>query len=169
MAELIKKRLINLFFGKTNTLLENIAVCLGVTLASAFMFFENRGFIPDFLRVFLSGFIFLVWITCAFSAGKSKKWGFLVFTCLYWLIPNLYLVFYSLRDNVRGYSKWLSLLNKSSDILANKPFEYLSGKLGCEEYYLAIFLFIIVISTYIISVNLTAIIQRKEKEERFGY
>lgn len=33
MAALIKKRLLNLLFGKTNTLLENIAVCLGVTLA----------------------------------------------------------------------------------------------------------------------------------------
>lgn len=169
MAELIKKRLLSLLFGKSNTLLENIAVCLGVTLASAFMFFENRGFICDFLRVFLSGFIFLVWITCAFSAGKSKKWGFLVFTGAYWLIPNLYMVFYSMRDNVRGYSKWLSLFNKSSDILVNKPFGYLSEKLGCSEYYIAILLFIIVLSTYIIAVNLTAIIKRKEKEERFGY
>lgn len=169
MLKLIKKRLISLLFGKSNTLLENIAVCLAVTLASAFMFYENRGFISDFLRVFISGFIFLVWITCAFSAGKSKKWGFLVFTGAYWLIPNLYLVFYSMRDNVRGYSKWLSLLNKFSDILVNKPFEYLSGKMGCEEFYIAIFLFIIVLSTYIISLNLTGVIRRKEKEERFGY
>ena len=169
MAALIKKRLLNLLFGKTNTLFENIAVCLGVTLASAFMFFENRGFIPDFLRIFLSGFIFLVWITCAFSAGKSKKWGFLVFTGAYWLIPNLYLVFYSMRDNVRGYSKWLSLFNKSSDILANKPFGYLSEKMGCEEYILAILLFILVISVYFLALNLTAIMHKKEKEERFGY
>ena len=150
----MSKYISKLLFGKNNSLLENIILCLAITLACAFTYYDRYNSFMGVTRAVLSVLIFMIWIIGAFSSGKGRKWGFLIFTGLYWLIPHLYMVFYSGRDNVRGYSKWLSLCNKSADILVNKPFTALSESTGTEEYIFVIILGVIVVSAYFIGVNL---------------
>lgn len=150
----MSKYISKLLFGKSNSLLENIVLCLAITLACAFMYYDRYNSFMGTVRTVLSVLIFVIWIIGAFSSGKGKKWGFLIFTGLYWLIPHLYMIFYSMRDNVKGYSKWLSLCRKSADILVNKPFSALSESTGTGEYIFVIALCVIVVSSYFIGVNL---------------
>lgn len=145
-------------FGKSNSLTENIVLCIAVTLASAFVYFDRYNGFAGALRALLAVVIFVGWIAAGFSCGKNRKFGFLIFTGAYWLIPNLYLLFYSLRDNVRGYSKWLSLLNKTADILVCKPFGSIAEKTACSEYMYEIVLVVIAVSAYFIGRGLKIVL-----------
>lgn len=152
-----------LLFGKSNNLFENIVLCLAITLTCAFYYYDRYNSFMDAGRVIVAVLIFLVWIIGAFSSGKGKQWGFLIFTGSYWLIPHLYMLYYSGRDNLRDYNKYLSLINKISDILVNKPFEFLSEKTGDPAYLYIIILAVIVGSAYFIGANLKTLLQKQKK------
>lgn len=144
-------------FGKNNSLLENIVLCVAVTLASAFVYYDHYNSFAGVLRVLLVAMLFIGWIAAGFSSGRKRKYGFLIFTGAYWLIPNLYMIFYSLRDNVRGYSKWLSLLNKTADILVCKPIGFIAEKTACSEYMYEVVLVVIAVSAYFIGRSLKTV------------
>lgn len=152
-----------LLFGKSNKLFENILLCIAITLACSFIYYDMYNSFMEVVRIISIALIFIIWIIGAFSSGKNKQWKFLLFTGLYWLLPHLYMVYYNMRDNVRGYSKWLSMLNKTSDILVNKPFSYLAEKTECQEYIYATVLVIIAFSTYFIGMNLKSIMKNSKK------
>ncbi len=147
-------------FGKSNSLTENIVLCIAVTLASAFVYFDRYNGFAGALRALLAVVIFAGWIAAGFSCGKNRKFGFLIFTGAYWLIPNLYMLFYSLRDNVRGYSKWLSMFNKTADILVCKPFGFIAEKTACSEYMYEIVLVVIAVSAYFIGRSLKTVLSK---------
>lgn len=146
-----------LLFEKNNNLLENIALCLAVTLASAFVYYDRYNGFAGALRALLVAMIFIGWVVAGYSSGRKRKYGFLIFTGAYWLIPNLYMIFYSLRDNVRGYSKWLSLINKTADLLVCKPFGFIAEKTACSEYLYEIVLVVIAVSAYFIGRSLKTV------------
>ncbi len=162
------KRLKKLLFGKTNKLSENIILCLAITLAAAFTYYDHYNGFMEGMRIFLAFFIFVIWMIGSFSAGKSKQWGFLIFTGIYWIMPRLYLLYYPTRDNLRNYSKWLSMLNKISDIIVNKPFTYIAEKTGEAELLFTVVLMVIVVSMYFIGVNLRSLLKKKPKPEEVG-
>lgn len=108
---------------------ERIMMCLLTALSGTFFFYEYYQPFADAARIIITFLIFIIWFYCAFCSGKDRQWGFAVFEILYWMIPYIYLIFYNSRDNVRGYSKWLSLLNKIADMLFLKPFEFSADKL----------------------------------------
>ena len=117
---MVKKIFSRFVLSGKNSTLENILLCLAVSLAGSFMFFEHYKAFMDTVRPLVTVLIFVTWAVCGFASGKKKSIGFAVFGGAYWLIPYLYMLFYSARDNVRGYSKWLSLLNKTADMLLSR-------------------------------------------------
>lgn len=147
--------------SKKNSTLENILLCLAVSLAGSFIFFEHSNSVMDAARSFVTILIFVTWAVCGLSSGKRRSIGFAIFGGAYWLIPYLYMLFYSSRDNVRGYSKWLSLLNKTADLLFNKPFEAAAGNMHTECYMFVITLVVITASAYFIGMNLHSIYESK--------
>lgn len=154
MKPIIKK----LLFRKENTFLENVFMCLGITLASAFCYYDHYNSFAEIFRVMYAFLIFVVWIIGGFSSGKSQKKGFLIFIVLYWTIPNAYMLYYSLRNNVQGYSKWLSMINKFADLIANKPFGYVSEAMNISEQVCVVSLVLMSGSAYFIAKNLKDIL-----------
>lgn len=147
----------NSVLNKKNTLAENIVLCLAITLSSAFFWFDNYYGFMSVLRIVVAVMLFVVWLWCGFISGKNQSWGFLVFTAAYWAIPYLYMLFYSMRDNVKGYSKWLSLLNKFCDLLFDKPLRMVADFAKCEPFVLVLTLFSLVVLTYNIGVSASRI------------
>lgn len=150
----------NFVLNKKNNLTENIVLCLAITLSSAFFYFDNYYGFMGILRVIVAVMLFIVWTWCGFLSGKNKSWGFLVFTAAYWAIPYLYMLFYSMRDNVRGYSKWLSLFKKISDLLFDKPLRMVADFAKCDTYILILALIALVVLAYIIGVNISYVVQK---------
>lgn len=112
---------------------ERIMMCAFIALSGTFYFYDYYQPFAEIARIVITVLIFAVWLYCAFCAGKDKQWGFAVFSCFYWVIPYIYIIYYNSRDNVRGYSKWLSLFNKIADMLFSKPFEYAAGRLETDS------------------------------------
>ncbi len=116
---------------------ERIMMCALIALSGTFFFYDYYQSFAEIARIVITALIFVIWFYCALCAGKDKQWGFIIFGYLYWVIPYIYILYYNSRDNVRGYSKWLSLFNKIADMLFAKPFEYAAGKLGTDSVTLA--------------------------------
>ena len=150
----------NFVLNKKNSLFENIFLCFAITLASAFFSFDNYYGFMDILRVVTIVLLLAAWLWCGFVSGKNKSWGFLIFTAVYWAAPFLYMLFYSTRDNVRGYSKWLSLLNKISDLLFNKPFCVITEWTKRDSLFFACILIVMTGLTYVIGFNFAAIMRK---------
>lgn len=120
--------------GRKCSLLENILLCMVITLAGSFLYFDAHYFFMGFYRVLVTVLIFMVWAVCATNSGKRKQWGFLVFSVLYWLLPLLMLLYYPTRDNMRDYNKYLNTLYKFSEVVFYRPFEAIARYFGAESY-----------------------------------
>ena len=165
---MVKKVFSRFMLSRKNSTLENILLCAAISLAGSFVFFEHRNSLVDAARPFVTVLIFVTWAVCGFSSGKNKSIGFAVFGGAYWLIPYLYMLYYSGRDNVRGYSKWLSLLNKYADLLFNKPFEAAAEKMQTEIWMLVVTLVIVTGSAYFIGMNLHSIYESGAVDSSLG-
>lgn len=154
---MVKKLFTRFMLSRKNSALENILLCAAISLAGSFVFFERSNSLVGAARPFVTVLIFVTWAVCGFASGKNKSIGFVVFGGAYWLIPYLYMLFYSSRDNVRGYSKWLSLLNKFADLLFNKPFEAAAEEMHTGIWLLVVTLVIVTGSAYFIGMNLHSI------------
>lgn len=116
---------------------ERIMMCALIALSGTFFFYDYYQSFADIARIVITVLIFVIWFFCALCAGKDRQWGFMAFGYMYWAIPYIYMIFYNSRDNVRGYSKWLSLFNKIADMLFAKPFEFAAVKFETEAETLA--------------------------------
>ena len=153
---MVKNSFINNFIlSKKHSIGENAFLCIAATLTPAFLSYDSYHGFLDLLKPFLAVLIFLVWAWCAFSSGKDKKPLFLVFAGVYWIVPYIYMLFYSARDNVAHYSKVLSFLNKSADVLFNRPFKLLTDYAGCEAGIFIICLIGLVIFSYLVGYNIS--------------
>lgn len=153
----------NFVLNKKNTLSENIFLCLAVTLTCAFFYYDNYYGFMGVLRVICAVLLFVVWVWCSFLSGKNNSWGFLIFTAVYWAAPYIYMLFYGMRDNVRGYSKWLSMFNKISDLLFVKPFGCIADSTGWGIYSLVLTLIAMVILAYVVGTNLSFFLRKAAK------
>lgn len=80
---------VNAFAEKqANTMtVQNIILCLAVTLANGFYFFEERMHYMDAMRVFMTVLMLFTWAMFAFVNGVKKRISFMIFFELYWLLP----------------------------------------------------------------------------------
>ena len=111
---------------------ERIMMCAFIAISGTFYFYDYYQSFSEIARLVITVLIFVIWFWCSFCAGKDKQFGFITFGYLYWVIPFVYVLFYNSRDNVRGYSKWLSLFNKIADMILVKPFEFIAGKTASD-------------------------------------
>lgn len=120
--------------ARKNTLPEQIWVCVAAALTATFYFYEyqyEQHFpVREPFLLCMAAVIFVVWIICSLFSGRDGRFGFAIFTFAYWGLPFVYTLFYAGRDNVRGYDKWLSLLNKIATALLCNPFSEASGKMN---------------------------------------
>lgn len=158
----IKKFLLD----RKNSLLENILLCFAITLASAFFQYDSYYFYMDFMRVLASVMLMVSWLWCGFLSGKDKKWGFLIFASAYWLVPYLYMLYYSSRDNIKGYNAFLRLLYKFAGLLFDKPLKTIADFTNCGVYIWILSLVILTFTAYFVGINVGDIYSDKKQSEK---
>ena len=146
----LKERFIK---GGKNTLSENMIVCIAAALAGTFYFYEyyyeSQFALHTNLSLVISAVIFVIWLICAAFSGKDGKIGFVVFAFLYWSLPYIYLLYYSSRDNLSNYSKWLALLKRAATAMLYNPFYEAAKKFGTDPVTLAAVLLICIMGVYV--------------------
>lgn len=148
---------------KKNSLLENIMLCLAITLTSAFFWYDNYYFFMDFLRAVVSVLVVVSWLWCGFLSGRDRKWGFLVFAGAYWLVPYLYMLYFSSRDNIADYNAFITMLYEFADLLYDKPLRTIADFTNCGVYIWILSLIILTFTTYFVGVNVADIYRDKER------
>lgn len=148
--------------SRKNSLLENIVLCLAVTLASAFFQYDNYNFFMGVLRAVVSVMLFIAWLWCGFLSGRDRKWGFLVFAGAYWLVPYLYMLFYGMRDGRTHYDNILELSYKFSDLLFSKPLLTIAVFTNCGVNIWVLSLIILTFTMYFVGVNVENILRDRK-------
>lgn len=137
--------------GKTNSLSENIIVCVGTALTGTFYFYEYRcgEELRSVIGMTVSVLIAVIWMICAATSGRDEKIGFVIFSFLYWSVPYIYTLWYESRDNLMDYNKWLSMSNRAAVAVLTNPFSAAAEKFGTSPVILAAILLILVMLAYI--------------------
>ena len=136
---------------RKNTLAENIFICLAAALAGTFYFYEYYygARIHNILCVLITVVLAAVWLVCSALSGKEKKIGFIIFAFLYWSIPYVYTLWYSSRDNLHDYNKWLAMSNRIAKALLCNPFDTAAEKTGTTSVVYAAVLLVLVMAVYV--------------------
>ena len=116
--------------GKGTAFAERCLLCMAITVACIFYSFEDHYPHSDLIRIALFCLMAAVWFVSAAESGKDKKPAFPVFMCIYWVLPYIFTLYYSVRDNVKHYLKPLSFINRVCKDLLFLPFEEVSKRLG---------------------------------------
>lgn len=139
--------------ARKNTLPENIWVCVAAALTSTFYFYEYQyesfAHIRRPLLLIMTAVIFVIWIVCSLFSGRDGRFGFAVFTFLYWELPFVYTLYYAGRNNVKHYNKWLSLLNKICTAMLCNPFSEASEKINMTPQTMAELLVMVSLAVYL--------------------
>lgn len=163
MMQKISGAIKKFILGKQNSLFENICLCVAVTLASAFIWFDNFYFYTDFLSAVTSVLMMLMWLWCGFISGKNKQWGFLVFAGAYWLLPYLYMLVYMAYDSGDTYGSFSTLVYKFSRMIYEYPMSTIADFTKCDVNIWVLSLAIIIGTAYFIGINVADIYRGKEK------
>ncbi len=152
--------------ARRNTLPESIMVCIAAALTSTFYFYEyqyeQHGNIREPFLLFMSAAIVVIWLSCSLFAGRDGRFGFAVFTFVYWTVPYTYTLYYAGRDNVKQYDKWLSMLNKICSALVDNPFSAVAAKIKTAPSTIAALLVMISLGVYMLGFFLKQRIDAKE-------
>lgn len=148
-------KLANIIYGfikkKKNSVRNDMLLCTGVSLASAFYEFEAF-FPPAAVDIIKNLLIFLTvccWVWCAFLNGFWKKYSFLVFMFLFWLIPRI-IIFWEENTGIRNYSKYLDAAAQFSRLISQYSLSGLSRFLNTPLSYVMPALLIWCLLFYII-------------------
>ncbi len=159
--------------ARKNTLPENILVCMAAALTSTFYFYEYQyeKFFPirEPILLCMTGAIFLIWISCSFFAGRDGRFGFAVFTFVYWAVPFVYTLYYAGRDNVRQYNKWLSLINKAFTAMLSNPFSTVAEKTNTVPQTYAALLVMISLAVYMLGFFIMRRLDEKYGDDNGNY
>ena len=137
--------------GRKSRLPESIILCAAASLAGMFYYSEHfyGETVHTVICLGLTAVIAAMWLICAACCGRDGRYGFVIFAFLYHSVPFFYTLWYSGRDNLHNYNKWLAMGNKAAKALLLDPFREASARLGCEPVLLAAILLSAVMCTYI--------------------
>lgn len=155
----------NFVLDRKNNLFENIALCLAVTLTSGFFSYDTYYFYMDFLRPVVSVLLIIIWLWCGFKSGINKKWGFLVFTGIYWLVPYLYMLFYKMDDSPEVFGSIPAMLNKFAMLGYERPMKGIADFTNCDINIWVLALAILTFTLYYVGVNVEYILRKKDEPE----
>ncbi|MCH5203480.1 MAG: hypothetical protein J1F03_01970 [Oscillospiraceae bacterium] len=142
--------------------MENIVLCFAVTLASAFIWFDYYYFFMDILRPIVSVLLMFTWIWCGFLSGRDKKWGFLIFTGAYWLVPYLYILWYRASSDMADNAV-ITLLYRFSYLLFEWPLRTIEEFTKCEVNIWALSLVILVFTAFFAGKIIVGSLKDKEQ------
>lgn len=151
------------FFGKAeNSLAENIYLCMAVSFACGIFGYESAAGNMTMFNSIIGNFLFIaVWCYCAFVSGLKKRWGFLVFTGIYYIAPYLYMLYYAGRNNLKYYNGALAALNRLSELFFTKPLERTAEAVNSSVVLIVICLVIMILSVYFIGFFITGMKETK--------
>ncbi len=124
---------------------EDMLLCMAVSLASAFYYFDTHNSFSAYFSPVLTGLVLLCWIMCAIRNGFLHRFSFVVFSIAYWLIPQIFIFWYNNNDNVHNYSSMLRAAQRYSELLVKQPIEHFTDWLDIDAMTFAI-IFVCVIN-----------------------
>ena len=151
--------------NRKNSLLENIVLCLAITLASAFFQYDYYYFFMDILRAITSVLLLVTWLWCGFISGRDKKWGFLIFAGVYWLVPFVYILWYDSVDILTYEDAFPMFLYRWAYLLFRLPLLTVAQFTECDVYIWIVSLVILTFTVYFIGVNAENILRDRNSSE----
>lgn len=108
-------------------LYQDIVFCLAITLASSFYYFEYYQSQMDLMRAAITILMVAIWLGMAFTNGFKLRYGFLIFSFSFWLIPQIFIIWNENLTAVGGYTKANDIADNICRIIAVNPITTLNG------------------------------------------
>jgi len=109
---------------------EDIAFLLAITLAAGFYAFERNLPYSEYISLLLTFSAITAWLWLSFTSGFMRRSGFVVFSLIYWLVPNLVIIVHTARIAERDYSAGLHTLSRFSELFVRSPLDSISEMLN---------------------------------------
>ena len=138
------------YFGKTTTLRQDMLICFGITFACSMFGFDsyidNKIMLP--IRCIASFLMMMNWLWAAYSSGKHRRGGFVLFTGVYWLVPAAASFFIGAGNPDDTVSV---IIGEIANILVFYPFSFFSRAFNINEWIFCALMVCIVTAMYIFS------------------
>lgn len=144
IAEVLEKFADNIY---STVVFSQIALCLMITLSSAFYRYEAVNFYAPVMRTILTVLLILTWLLCSFWCGFRRQRSFVLFSILYWTIPNC--IMFMFANGIGAFNFTMNTANRISRLLASDPLMDLSGKSGFSALFCSIFLLTLIIISFV--------------------
>ncbi len=128
----------------------NMFLSFMITFAAGTICFE--GFMPEkFVAVYSAALIavcFLTWFALSFISGKKGKWLFVVYSALFWILPQV--IIYLANDGPEVFRKSITmyLLSEFSAILVTAPAEAAGSVINVKALPLTIIIILLCVLSY---------------------
>jgi hypothetical protein len=114
--------LLKLFHSK---FAEDCTFLLAITLAAGFYSYERALPFAEFISLGLSASVLVSWIWIALASGFMRRGVFVVFSLVYWLLPQFIILRFETTP-IRNYSAVLHTFSRFSEILVRAPLDGVS-------------------------------------------
>ncbi|MCL2020121.1 MAG: hypothetical protein FWG70_10260 [Oscillospiraceae bacterium] len=105
---------------------EDMLFLIAVTLAAGFYSFEKRLPFSEYISFILSFSVIIAWLWLSFTSGFLRRGRFVVFSLVYWLLPQLTIIAHTNRISAQGYNAWLHTFSRFSEIFVRVPLDRVS-------------------------------------------
>ena len=138
------------YLKKTTTLQQDMLICFGITFACAMFGFDsyidNKIMLP--IRFIASMLMIANWMWAAYSSGKHRRGGFVLFTGIYWLVPAVLAFFLGAGNPDSPVS---GIIKEVANILVFYPFSFFSRAFNMNEWIFCAVMVCLVTAMYIFS------------------
>jgi hypothetical protein len=142
---------------------EDFAFLLAVTLAAAFYLFEKALPLGGEIALTLSVSTLVAWIWVSFTSGFMRRRVFLIFTLIYWLLPQFFIIRFE-DIPIREYTTTLHISSRVSGLLVRAPLNSVSDLLGLNSFITGMFLLLLCVVAF-----LSGFIYRDKCKSRHWY
>ncbi|MDR2559239.1 MAG: hypothetical protein LBC86_06830 [Oscillospiraceae bacterium] len=119
--------------------IEDFAFLLAVTLASAFYVYEKNLPFGREISFVLTISVLTAWIWLSFTSGFMRRRVFLIFTLVYWLLPQFVIIRFQ-DITIRDYTTVLHISSRVSGLLVRAPLNSISDLLNVSSFITGMFL-----------------------------
>ena len=142
--------------GKTTekssySLLANMFMAFIITFAAGTVSFENympEGFISIYIA-FVIVLSFATWLVLSFISGRNKKWQFVVYSSIFWILPNV--IIWLANDGPEMFRKSIImyLLSEFSAIVSISTLEVAGGWINVKAVTFTVVIVLLCIFSYL--------------------
>jgi len=115
---------------------------LAVTLAAAFYVYEKALPYGELISLTLTIATLAAWIWLSFTSGFMRRRAFLIFTLIYWLLPQFIIIRFQ-DIAIQDYSTTLHISSRISGLLVRAPLDSVSGLLNVSSFITGMFLLLL--------------------------